>query len=469
MNNTKTTKRALLSSVMAMLICVAMLIGTTFAWFTDSASTAVNKIQAGTLDVQLLAEDGTTSLEGDTLEWKTADSRAQGNILWEPDCTYDLQPVVIKNNGNLALKYKIVITGINGSAKLNEAIEWTIKIDGNVFDFNDYHPLAAKGNANDSVKLTISGHMKEVADNKYQGLSIDGIGITVVATQDTVEYDSTRNDYDALADEASVWDGTADAVGLAANTDDVAKTVAIKTANQFAAFANAVNNGNTYADYTVNLMAPINLNNNDWTPIGVKTADGNTINSYPSFTFAGTFNGNGLTISNLKANATGGMATAALFGSANNAVIKNVVIDGADISSTHYAAAILGYETACTKIYGCTVKNANIVSAAENSGGSWDNGDKVGGIVGYMNIADIKDCVVKDTTIKAYRDIGGIAGFCGSGNVAECSVDNVTITIDNTQNYKNFTSNDQYNANSIVGRNGGATLTNCKGTATINY
>ena len=53
MNNTKTTKRALLSSVTAMLICVAMLIGTTFAWFTDSASTAVNKIQAGTLDIEL--------------------------------------------------------------------------------------------------------------------------------------------------------------------------------------------------------------------------------------------------------------------------------------------------------------------------------------------------------------------------------------------------------------------------------
>ena len=57
MNNTKTTKRALLSSVMAILICVAMLIGTTFAWFTDSASTAVNKIQAGTLDIALEMKD----------------------------------------------------------------------------------------------------------------------------------------------------------------------------------------------------------------------------------------------------------------------------------------------------------------------------------------------------------------------------------------------------------------------------
>ena len=66
MKNTKTTKRALCSALLALVLCVAMLMGTTFAWFTDSASTAVNKIQAGTLDVQLLAEDG-TSLEGQTL------------------------------------------------------------------------------------------------------------------------------------------------------------------------------------------------------------------------------------------------------------------------------------------------------------------------------------------------------------------------------------------------------------------
>ena len=77
MNNTKTTKRALLSSVLAMLICVAMLIGTTFAWFTDSASTAVNKIQAGTLDVQLLDEAG-NSLEGETLKWVKATATADG-------------------------------------------------------------------------------------------------------------------------------------------------------------------------------------------------------------------------------------------------------------------------------------------------------------------------------------------------------------------------------------------------------
>ena len=118
MNNTKTTKRALLSSVMAMLICITMLIGTTFAWFTDSASMAVNKIQAGTLEVQLLDAQG-HSLEGQTLAWQKAAGHESDEVLWEPGCTYKLQPITIKNTGNLALKYKIVITGIQGDAELN--------------------------------------------------------------------------------------------------------------------------------------------------------------------------------------------------------------------------------------------------------------------------------------------------------------------------------------------------------------
>ncbi len=191
MNNTRTTKRALLSSVMAMLICVAMLIGTTFAWFTDTASTAVNKIQAGTLNVQLLDESG-NSLEGQTLAWQKAAGHESDEVLWEPGCTYKLQPIVIKNAGNLALKYKIVITGIRGDAKLNEAIEWTI--NDTALDVD--HPLAAGA----SDTLTISGHMKESAGNEYQNLTIDGIGITVVATQDTVEYDSNINTYDENAE-----------------------------------------------------------------------------------------------------------------------------------------------------------------------------------------------------------------------------------------------------------------------------
>ena len=187
MTNTKSTKRALLASIMAMLLCFTMLLGTTFAWFTDSASTAVNKIQAGTLDVQLLDENG-NSLEGQTLAWQKAAGHESEEVLWEPGCTYQLQPITIKNAGNLALKYKVIISGINGSAKLNEVIDWTIS---GADTGTEYHLTAGASNT-----LTIVGHMQESAGNEYQGLSIDGIGITVLATQYTYENDSFGSTYD---------------------------------------------------------------------------------------------------------------------------------------------------------------------------------------------------------------------------------------------------------------------------------
>lgn len=194
MTNSKNTKRALLTSAFSLLICFAMLIGTTFAWFTDTASTNINKIQAGNLDVQLLDADG-NSLENSSLSWQKADGHQNEEVLWEPGCTYNLQPITIKNNGNLALKYTVVISGINGDAKLNEAIEWTIELDERDYALNTEHKLAKQ----ESDTLTISGHMKETAGNEYKGLSIDGVAITVVATQAVEEYDSNGNTYDQNA------------------------------------------------------------------------------------------------------------------------------------------------------------------------------------------------------------------------------------------------------------------------------
>ncbi len=196
MSNRKSTKRALLGSIMAMVLCLAMLIGATFAWFTDTASTGVNKIQAGNLDVALEMKDGDNwvSAEGKTLTFKTKDNRAADQILWEPGCTYELPQLRVVNKGNLALKYKIQITGIQGDAKLNEVIDWTI--NDAAIDLTEGHLTA--GQQGDA--FTIKGHMQDTAGNDYQNLTIDGIGINVVATQDTVESDSSNNQYDADAE-----------------------------------------------------------------------------------------------------------------------------------------------------------------------------------------------------------------------------------------------------------------------------
>ena len=221
MSNKKATKRALLTSILAICLCLVMLIGSTFAWFTDTASTGVNKIVAGNLDValQMQNENGNwVSAEGQILKWKRASAAAAGDgteanpnnsftlvdstqIFWEPGCTYQLQPIRVVNNGNLALKYKIQITGINGSAKLNKVIDWTFSVNETTYTLDEEQRLAA-GTANNpttSAPLIISGTMDKDAGNDYMNETIDGIAITVLATQDTVEADSFTTDYDALA------------------------------------------------------------------------------------------------------------------------------------------------------------------------------------------------------------------------------------------------------------------------------
>ena len=219
MNNKRATKRALLTSVMALVMCVVMLVGTTFAWFTDTASTGVNKIQAGNLDIELqyaTAWNDTTGeptawadAEGQTLTFKTKDNRATDKILWEPGCRYELPELRIVNKGNLALKYKITVNGVTGDAKLLKAIDFTAKmgtteialdsLEGAILP-NGAAPTPAGEAVEATEPITIKGVMKTTAGNEYQGLSIDGIGITVVATQYTYEYDSKDNLYDQDAD-----------------------------------------------------------------------------------------------------------------------------------------------------------------------------------------------------------------------------------------------------------------------------
>jgi len=205
MTSSKSTKRALVTSALAILMCVAMLIGTTFAWFTDTASTGVNKIQAGNLNIELQMKDNDgnwVNAEGKTLPFLVNGKiPAEGTqILWEPGCTYTLPELRIVNNGNLALKYKVVVSGIQGSARLNKVIDWTMKLDDADFIMGSEHSLAAKNNDTaDFDTFTISGTMDKNAGNEYQNESIDGISINVYATQDTVENDSFGNQYDADA------------------------------------------------------------------------------------------------------------------------------------------------------------------------------------------------------------------------------------------------------------------------------
>ena len=222
MENGKSTKRALLTSALALLMCVAMLVGATFAWFTDTASTGVNKIQAGNLDVELEYKNS------DTPNFTKADKNTKvfkEGALWEPG---HVEYVVLRvsNAGSLALKYKL---GINIASETGST-----NVDGKAFNLSDYIRFAVLDGdrTGDSVdrdalvaaatdsKLIKEGYTAE--DNMIAGAnkvvtlvvwmpttvgneanhkkdatapSID-LGISVVATQYTHENDSFDNQYD---------------------------------------------------------------------------------------------------------------------------------------------------------------------------------------------------------------------------------------------------------------------------------
>ena len=117
MTSSKSTKRALVSSALVILMCVAMLIGTTFAWFTDTASTAVNKIQAGNLKVDIIGENSEAHV--DMLNFTKAAGAEEGEqLFWEPGCRYLTEGFRIANKGNLALKWKAQVN--KGTTAANE-------------------------------------------------------------------------------------------------------------------------------------------------------------------------------------------------------------------------------------------------------------------------------------------------------------------------------------------------------------
>ena len=232
MTQTK-TKKALLMSVLSMVLCVAMLVGMTFAWFTDTASTGVNKIQAGKLDVQLLmrAEENGNTIYKDISDANEAifgpGSIAQNNnqeTLWEPGKT-QVAYLAVRNAGNLALKYNIVLDIVNNG--LAGALKYVIVPQGKeigegqnfqetVDDWNTLktsaNPLptgrvtaAEKGcldeiahdsrNVDETEYFALVIHMDENAGNTYQGKDVT-IDLKVVATQKDAEADSNGTNYD---------------------------------------------------------------------------------------------------------------------------------------------------------------------------------------------------------------------------------------------------------------------------------
>ena len=299
MNNKRATKRALLTSVMALVMCVVMLVGTTFAWFTDTASTGVNKIQAGNLDITVeyakekMNADGT--LAGELTDWAPIDNATNvfdPNALWEPGRT-EYVVFRITNNGNLALKYKLSLetlaqkSGTNKAGKqfyLADYLCASAKVDvgpgeigsgvstlgafmtklndlgvagvQNVLD-PEYHPLTdatvngtlLPGKTN-CVPMAIwmptsVGNEANAIDSAHAA-TID-FGINVVATQYTYEKDSFDDQYDKDAEYPTTADNAADLQAALAAGKDVMLTKSVALTAPLSISKDVTITGNGYA------------------------------------------------------------------------------------------------------------------------------------------------------------------------------------------------------------------------------
>ncbi|MBQ3088182.1 MAG: leucine-rich repeat protein [Clostridia bacterium] len=214
MTKTKSTKRSLLMSALVLIVCVTMLIGTTFAWFTDSVTSAGNIIKSGTLDVTMEWKDATPT--GAQQVYKDASAGAIFNYdLWEPGYV-EAKNIKISNVGTLALKYNLNIAANGEVSELADVIdvyfaegEYTLasremteltKV-GTLSDILDGMPANMAGDlkANTADTVTIALKMQETAGNEYQGLSIGSdFKVVLMATQDNVEKDSFDENYDDI-------------------------------------------------------------------------------------------------------------------------------------------------------------------------------------------------------------------------------------------------------------------------------
>ena len=220
----------------------------------------------------------------------------------------------------------------------------------------------------------------------------------------------------------NLWDGKS---ATMPEYDAETKTYLIREASELAWFAAQVNGttraaANTFKGYTVKLVQDIHLNGERWNPIGATGL------------FEGTFDGNGHTIQDLFVYETG-KASAGLFATSRG-LIKNLRVVNAEIYG-QYKAAVIVADGLCSRVEGCEVNRAVVLSTPYNK----NDANNVGAIVGYLSgepTAYVKDCIVKNAEITAYRKVGGVVGAANrAAEVSGNKVYSTVITADMTAEY----------------------------------
>lgn len=232
------SKKSLVASGLSLAVSAALLLGTTFAWFTDSVTSANNKIQAGNLQVDLLmdkAGDGNYVSIADSDKGDIFSAAQGGNgYNWEPGMT-QIVYLAVKNTGSLALNYNFILDVTDGNPGLADALDYAVlngttaddlkdaktwedivaistadvPTSGYVGDVVDGQTTFTPGRileAKEMATFAMAVHMDEEAGNEYQNGSIT-IDVNLVAKQAMSETDgfgSNQYDKDAVYQQANV-------------------------------------------------------------------------------------------------------------------------------------------------------------------------------------------------------------------------------------------------------------------------
>lgn len=414
-------------SVAAIAVCSSMIVGSTLALFTgeDKVNIAVT---SGNVEVTAAVVENSIQSKQLNAGWAEGGDNTYAKAVTVSGNSITLNKFVpgdavkfdisVENKSNITVKYRTKIfaeadTGL--FAGLNITLN-EVEYNG----FTKYSPWTELQPDSEIDTVSISLELPEKAGNEFKNKSA-----TIVYVVEAVQGNATT--IDEIVDE---------------------NVIPIYTASDLRVLSKSVTAENHFNGKIVKLMNNIDLENVPFTTIGASVED-KTVNY-----FGGIFDGNNKTISNLYINAVdengnglyGTKTMAGLFGDIHGQ-IKNLTLDGVEIRGVHWVGAIAGYATdhCGAQIIGCTVKNAKLSATPELLDNKYDNGDKIGGIMGYManggsdsshdNFNTINNCHVENVEISGYRHVGGLVGYADVALV-DCTAKGVKLTQDFTNGYK---------------------------------
>ena len=447
-------------ALLSIAACGGIIAGSTYALFTSEAKTNV-AITSGKVDVTASIDSleaySPTSISADGTIAETANSANNDNaektfanggsaLLNENELTLSkVTPgdkvtfnINVKNNSTVKALYRIVIECEKDDG-LFGGLDFSFDVGDIAFAQNlpgitsiSKYALIDPSSADKTIKVSVE--LPTTASNTYGGKTC-----SIVCKVEAIQ-------------------------GNAAVEDQADGTLRLYSATDLVSYgkleAGWTDKSSAIGEYaTIELMNDVDMTGIDWTPIisrfNVASPAYDNQRPYKELTF----DGKGHTISNLT---TGevyyeGNYFSGFFGRLCSMTVQNLTVDNATISGTHYAGGIAGQALYASNIINCNVKNSSVISNTEdyNRDGSYDNGDKVGGIVGQFNEgadgAKLERCTVDYCQIKGYRDLGGLVGYAGGIAISNNQVSNTTVTSDHTHNYKNYKNSDALDVHEIVG------------------